>query len=512
METEEATPNPDTENQDIKQPTDQQPKPEKPSKTKKNKLLIVIAVLLVILIVLMVIPATRYKLKAMILGQASVQILVQDKISGSPINGAVVKYNGKDIKPSAAGVATVNVPASASSVSVGVMAPNFHDASVDIKVSKSHQNQSSIDMLHSGNIYFLSKNSNNGADIIESNLDGSVKKVVLLGTSTDYNSLTNPIDVVDTYYEGPSLLAAKDWQHLAYLANRSPGVKESGKTHVGLYIFDTAKKQLTEIDKTNSFFEFIGWIDNQHFVYHVSAKNSQATAGANTEAIKVYDVSSGKATTLLANKVNQDFGAQYLINGKIIMALRCLEDTAAECKKAGIPSEIVALSIDAKVTSLKDFGDWKVGQFTNNIYNGQLYYTVYGDGQNGGTAYLSYNGQKINNSDDKQANQQAYHAPLSSPSGSSAFWTESNKGSNILYTSNKDGSSSSESLAAPFKQYGWYTDNYNLLSKDGNTLYITGQNSSKTPVQISSYTAATKGYNIAMAGYPGPGFGYGDLQ
>ena len=55
-----------------------------------------------------------------------------------------------------------------------------------------------------------------------------------------------------------------------------------------------------------------------------------------------------------------------------------------------------------------------------------------------------------------------------------------------------------------YKTYGWYSDDYLLVSKNSSELYIMAKTGSKDPIKISDY------HNPALT-YVGYGGGYGGL-
>ncbi len=492
---------------------------------KSRKFLIVLLLVAIVALILFALPSIRYAFNKVVLRRVSVQVLVEDKISGSAIADANVAYNGHIIKTGSDGSAIIYAQKNTLNAKVTVGAPNFSPSTETVYFNQSHKASVALDLLHTGSIYFLKQDSVYGvasADIVRSNLDGSNQKVILQGDGNELQQVNDSDG--NTNYAGPSLLAARDWKHLAYLARNSGFVSTKGpepKTSVRLYIVDTSNEKTVQIemaDKTpvaeNNSIQLVGWLDDQHFVYTIFTASGQ-------EQIKSYDTNTGKVTTLLANKQNQNFSAIYIVGGKLVFAETCAIDGPpdpsineakglAACKKAGLQGRIISLSADGKITTLKQLDQsWLAGIVTNNIYGpNELYFTVYGT--KSGVYHYLYNGQTVSDTTQDKAENQKYNPALSSPDGANVFWLKSAKNNTSdLYVASGNGQAAAKARTLPqnFNQYAWY-GNYLILSNGGDRLYVTSAFSDKAPVQISGYLPSQKGYDDAMGGYPGAAFGY----
>ena len=93
---------------------------------------------------------------------------------------------------------------------------------------------------------------------------------------------------------------------------------------------------------------------------------------------------------------------------------------------------------------------------------------------------------------------------MQSPSGDQTFWSVPADGKNTLNVGDKDGNNANKIAAlSDYNPYGWYTDDYLLVSKNGSELYIMPA-SGGTPLLISNY------YKPAQF-FRGYGGGYGGL-
>lgn len=99
-----------------------------------------------------------------------------------------------------------------------------------------------------------------------------------------------------------------------------------------------------------------------------------------------------------------------------------------------------------------------------------------------------------------------YPTYLVSPSGKSTLWSESRDGKTVVFTGGSGGENGREILVSEdYKPYGWFSDDYILVSKNGSQLYImAADGSTKQPLKITDY-------HRPDYSYPGYGYGYGGL-
>ena len=97
---------------------------------------------------------------------------------------------------------------------------------------------------------------------------------------------------------------------------------------------------------------------------------------------------------------------------------------------------------------------------------------------------------------------------IESPNGKTNFWSEERDGKNVLFIGDADAENSKEiATLSEYVPYGWFTDDYVLVSKNGSELYIMGRDGIKpgdVPTKISDYHRPS--YN-----FTGYGKGYGGL-
>jgi hypothetical protein len=97
-----------------------------------------------------------------------------------------------------------------------------------------------------------------------------------------------------------------------------------------------------------------------------------------------------------------------------------------------------------------------------------------------------------------------YPTYLLSPSSNQTFWTDQRDGKNTLFVGDND-AKNQKTIASlsGYNIYGWFTDNYLLVSKSSSELYVMPV-AGGTPLKITDY------YKPAI-NYQGYGGGYGGL-
>ena len=96
---------------------------------------------------------------------------------------------------------------------------------------------------------------------------------------------------------------------------------------------------------------------------------------------------------------------------------------------------------------------------------------------------------------------------MQSPSGNVTFWSETRDGKNTLFVGDGQGANQKEiAKLSDYQTYGWYTEDYLLVSKDGSELYILG----KDGIKKDSEALKIMDYHKPAMSYMGYG-GYGGL-
>jgi hypothetical protein len=124
------------------------------------------------------------------------------------------------------------------------------------------------------------------------------------------------------------------------------------------------------------------------------------------------------------------------------------------------------------------------------------------------SVYAVYNGSGVTDvSADKIPTENQYETYLVSPSGGQTFWSESRDGKNTLFIGDDKGDSGKQIASlADYKPYGWFTDNYLLVSKNSSELYIipkSGITEKTPPLKITDYHKSVQNFFGYGGGYGG---------
>lgn len=425
-----------------------------------------------------------------------VPIVVTNKITGKPLENAEVKAADSEVKTDVKGQATVVLPPNKATVSATISASGYNDATATIQNTTQAVAANTFSLTPTGKLYFLS-NLSGKIDVVKTNLDGTDRQTVLAGTGFENAQST-------------SLLASRDWKYLAL-----ESVRVSGAT-AQLNLIDTTNgDKLTSIDQgANVTFTPTGW-DGDNFIYTVLRTNVSDWQPGN-EAIKSYNAQTGKITVLdqtsasgtsQYNFIHNFFGTVYILDGKVVYTVGWAASTS-----------FVTDGHQAVLSSVMPDGSSKkaIQTFTPVIQLGYvgldtvpyeangLYLSFY-DGANYNFFTFEDGSVKANKTLNDQTFYSAqYSTYLLSPSGSQNFWSVSADGKNNLLIGDNNGDNGKQiETLSDYDVYGWYTDNYLLVSKNSSELYIMPV-AGGTPLKISDY------YKPAQNFY-GYGKGYGGL-
>ncbi|HSX43589.1 MAG TPA: hypothetical protein VLF59_05920 [Candidatus Saccharimonadales bacterium] len=447
-----------------------------------------------------------------------VSIKLVDKVSGKPVSGATVTASGAKAKTNAKGMADLVIPSGATTQPATVSYTGYNDAKVTITADGTIA-KNTFQLVPAGKLYFLS-NLSGKLDVVKTDLDGSNRQTVLAGTGSEDKFST-------------SLLASRDWKYLALLSKRSG-------TTASVYLIDTTNgDKLTTIDEGNANFTLVGW-SGDRFIYKVH-RNTVADGQKNQEALKSFDPTTGH--TLLLDQTDgtaysntsgshtegyakQYFDSVYLIGNNVVYA----KDWAGNGYDYSSGNGAMVSFVSGKSAEVDTIGADGSGHrvaktftlsgtiYANPAYPSSIYgvtvesrsyepqsvYLAFTDSNT--TSYYEYEDGKVAGSN--LTSEEFYNAPyptyLLSPSGNSTFWADQRDGKNTLFTGDDD-AKNQKTIASlsEYKPYGWFTDNYLLVSKNSSELYIMPA-SGGTPQKITDY------YKPAI-NYQGYGGGYGGL-
>ena len=425
-----------------------------------------------------------------------VQVRLVNKLTGKPLSGGTISAGGAKATSDTKGLATLVIASSATTQRGSVSMNGYNTLLVTI-TADGNLAQNTFAVVPSGKLYFLS-NLSGKIDVVKTNLDGSNRQTVLAGTGSE-----DP--------NGTSLLASRDWEYLALLANR-------GGSGASVYLISTANDKVLTVDQGAATFSLVGW-SGDTLVYQVT-HTAVADWQPAQQTLKAFDPTTGKpllldqtqaSGTTEADYVKQYFGAVYLMNNQVVYSKNwtaSYADWSQLSTKQAELDNIAADGSDHKVVKTFALADGtqagSVSLDTEPYGPGSLYlHFVNGSSDQ----FFDYaNGQV--SADTKLTTNQfwsgAYPTYLQSPSGHQTFWAEQRDGKNTLFVGNADGSNPKQIASlSDYRPYGWYTDNYLLVSKNGSELYV-------MPASGSPATKVTDYYKSPL-NYNGYGGGYGGL-
>lgn len=427
-----------------------------------------------------------------------VQVTVTNLINKQPLSNVDINVAGVSAKTDKSGSATIVLPVGTSQQKAHLSLSGYNDADVTIQVSNDKIQNNQFSLTPAGKVYFLSKLSGK-IDVVKTNLDGSDRQTVLPGTGNEDNQNT-------------VLLASRDWKYLALLSRRA-GSSPS------LYLIDTSNDALTTIDSGSADFNLNGWVGDS-FVYTLTRSDVQLWQ-AGRQVIKSFDAVSKKLTTLdqttasgsdSFDYLSQLVGDVYGYNGQVYYIMNWT---------AGLNSSDQLASKQATFNQIKPDGSGKKAIRSFGLASGATAVDVtleervespsaidlkFSDGTKD-NFYVYANGQVKD--DPSQTADSFYTADyptyLQSPSGNQTFWAEPRDGKNTLFIGDQNGQNGQQiATLSDYFTYGWYTDNYLLVSKNSSELYTMDNTGKQTPVKISDYNKPVQTY----AGYGG---GYGGI-
>jgi len=425
-----------------------------------------------------------------------VEVHVTNLVSKAALAKASIVVGGTSAITDDKGMAVVVLPADKPSLMATVSLTGYDDKKVNVIVTE-QTGKNNIALTPEGKLFYLS-NQTGTINVMKSDLDGSNAAVVVKGTGNEERGST-------------SLLAARDWRYVALSARRDTNQKGQ------LYLVDTRSGELKTIDQGDASFALVGWSDH-NFIYKVF-RNNKEYWDAGREALKSYNADTGKLTTIDqaagegSNEENyryEYFGTPYILEGKIVYSKTWTSGNWYLIEQIGKKSAIVSVNPDGSdMKRVKEFSPKHVISIEQRLYEPQeVSFRVTID--NGTTSFYRYEGgtvDGVSNTDEKFYD--FYPTYLISPSGNKTFWYEYRDGKNTLFVGDKNGENGTMITSlSDYSTYGWFSDDYLLLSKGGSELYIVPANKAfsadNQPLKITNYLKP--GIN-----YPGYGYGYGGI-
>ena len=434
----------------------------------------------------------KFSIKMMATGR-QVPIKITDSITGEPVKDAEIKLLATTAKTDNNGEATVVIPVSNGAKEAELTAPEYNNKKVSLVVTENKDPKNTFTITRTGKIYFLS-NLGGTIDVVKSDLDGANRQVVVQGTGKEDQRNT-------------VLLASRDWRYLVLKARRDTA-------QASLYLLDTKTDKLTRFDTGVGDFELIGWYEHS-FIYSVTRPTTSLWQ-TGRQSLKTFSAEKGElgqidqtqAEGSATSYLNQTFGNFYILDNLITYTVTWSATNADfGAKKSSIRS---ASPSGQNKKDHQSFESSKLAYFQASLYEPQeVYYAAYDN--NFKPSFYQFADGKITtasgiNQDDFN---KTYPTYLISPNSKQAFWSDFRDGKNTLFLgSAKDLSGKSQiATLSDYAPYGWFTDNYLLVSKNNSELYISTANNisaNKQPLKITDYYKPAQTFN-------GYGYGYGGL-
>jgi hypothetical protein len=375
-----------------------------------------------------------------------VPISVINTLTGKHLANAEVTVLNTEAKTNANGVATIVLPTSAATYAASITASGYNSAKAQITVTSKVINSNTFSVTPTGKVYFLS-NLSGTIDVDSANLDGSDRQTVLAGTGSE--------DVNNTL-----LYQTSDWKYLTLISRRDGGNYDK------LFLINTSNDQETLINGTAATYQAVGW-SGHDFVYEVMNPAVQAWQ-PDQEALKSYNADTGKTVTLdqttasgsASNYTEQliDNDSIELVNGTVVYAKSTVNPDGT--------SKTILKSFPVNAASYN-------GYISAVSYNPDVTYFAVED--DAGTTYYVYQNGNLTQSNiiTSSTFYTQYPNYITSPSGNNTFWSTTRDGQNTLLVGDASGGNGKAigSLTS-YAAYGWYTNNYVLVSKTPSTLYI----------------------------------------
>lgn len=426
-----------------------------------------------------------YQLSVVATGR-QVPVKIVNKITNQPVEKATVTFDGATSTTDNQGSTVMVLPADKTSVTASITADNYNQQSTDIQVTEQQDPKNTFAIVPSGKVYFLSKRTGT-INVMKSDLDGGNAQVVLAGTGNESDT-------------GTVLLASRDWKYLALQSSRD-GNKDK------LYLIDTAQgDKLTTIDEGDASFSSVGWY-NQYFMYTTS-RNQVQNWQPKKNALKSFNAQTGQLTVLDESdaagdqnaSAQQYFSSLYILDN-LLVYVKYWNGYNSVAKQ---PAVYAVQPNGQQKQTLKTFNN--NDNIQAQLYEPQGIYFQVSNWTNGNynTTFYKYEDRQFQTSDISAATYSKFYPTyLVSPSGKSTFWYEPRDGKNTLFVGDSNGSNVNQIASlSEYTPYGWYGEDYLLVSKGGSELYILSPSTANSPLKITDYHKA----NINLNGY---GYGYG---
>ena len=399
--------------------------------------------------------------------ETQVHISITNKITQKPINGVLITTMGNSVMTNNQGIADISLPSSALPLPTTLSVTNYNSSTAAMSTSLVNN----YTMEPSGSVYYLS-NALGPISLLKSNIDGSGQQLVNTG-SLGGMPATSKISF------------SHDSKYIAYVLTDNTNTPT-------LYVYNTSNNKTTKIAQSAIGFNLDGWTHDNILVF-TSIVNNQGNGEGNGSNIQAYNTGSNNPKPYILDNsgalgYDASSGAQenyssviVLSDDNVVFTKYWTGSTANVSDNPttlnSVPATQTTYTGPTPLESLNSSADYatppKIAQtsttsidygFTNSSNNSVKYYTFSGGKASSSTA--SSIGSILNS------------PPLSSayflsPSGNHQMWSHISGNTVSIIVGDKNGNNQNTVANLPFGYvpYGWWSDDYLLLSK-GSTLYI----------------------------------------
>jgi len=395
-----------------------------------------------------------------------VPVVIVNSISGKPVAGVTVTAGKATAKTDSKGQATVVVPAGVKAATATVAADGYNKLDVVLTITVQTDAKNTFKVTPAGKIYLLS-NASGKIDVVKTNLDGSDRQVVLPGTGKE-----------DRY--GTVLFATRDWKYIALLSKRDGG------DHAKLFLIDSSSNdKLITVDEGDADFTIAGW-SGDRLIYTVT--RNKPFIEAKRQALKTYQASTQKLTTI--DETSVAVAAPYDYAYETIESVYVLDQTVVYGKnwngvstlffynglqgKQATFNSVRADGTQKKVVKAYDRvnGYSFIGINTRLSEFGEIYIQYNSGSQNAYDQYVNGKISAAKLTDDDYYNS-TYPTYVVSPSGNKTLWSDYRDGQYVFFVGDGSGKNGQQiGEAEDYTPYGWYGDDYILLTKKGSEMRI----------------------------------------
>jgi hypothetical protein len=311
-----------------------------------------------------------------------------------------------------------------------------------------------------------------------------------------------------------TMLVSPDNKYIALLTKRTID------DHPQIYIISTGSGAASLLAHGNADFNLYGWTGD-NLIYGVTNFTTKLWQTGRNQ-LKSYNAAAGQTILLSQSQAagnskaaaSQDYNFVTLTPSSVIYAVNWYTyfNLSAAPSLAARHNTLNSISPDGSGLSQVASYPAKVGVSYSQYAPNYIYIHQYDSSKSAGhqDSYYSYQiggGAPIAVSITDAQFYKSYPYYYYSPDGKHTFWSEVRDGKNTLLVGDIDGSNAKAVVSlSDYDTYGWYNNDYLLLSKNNDELYITSVNGGN-PIKIAAYQTSNGPGSEYYGGNTGRGGG-----